>query len=143
MIRRTAAFIALACFLTLGACGGGDSTNASPTARTVDPGQAMKVDAVPNSAPFIDQDSLTFKPGSLTVANGQAVFFKDSESAIHTVTVNGKNLSGTMKPGDIISWTPPAAGIYKITCDYHPQMRSTITVDGGNGAAAAPTTQPK
>ena len=91
----------------------------------------MKVDAVPASAPVVDQNNLTFKPDKLTAAKGQAVFFKDSESAIHTVTVNGKNISGTMKQGDIISWTPPSAGTYKITCDYHPQMRSIVTVEAG------------
>ena len=131
MIRRTAASILLLSVLAFAACGGDDSTASTPGVTMLDPGQAIKVDSVPASAPVVDQNNLTFKPATLTATKGQAVFFKDSESAIHTVTVNGKNLSGTMKQGDIISWTPPAAGTYKVTCDYHPQMRSTITVEAG------------
>ena len=132
MIRRIAAAVLILGALAFGACGGDDSASSSTSVPTLDPGQAMKVDAIPDAAPSIDQNNLTFKPATLTATKGQAIFFKDSESAIHTVTVNGKNLSGTMKQGDIISWTPPAAGAYKITCDYHPQMRSTITVDAGS-----------
>ncbi len=131
MTRWAAATLLLVGVFVLGACGGDDSTSSTPGAPTLDAGQAMKVDAIPDSAAVVDQNNLTFKPATLSVTKGQAVYFKDSESAIHTVTVNGKNLSGTMKQGDIISWTPPAAGTYKITCDYHPQMRSTITVEAG------------
>ena len=56
------------------------------------------------------------------------MYFKNSESALHTVTINGKNESGNMRKGDLFSWTAGAAGEYKITCDYHPQMNATITV---------------
>jgi plastocyanin len=112
-----------------GACSGGDDSGSkTPDANRPDPGQMTKVDAVPSGAPEIDQDGLKFKPDSLSVKAGQTVFFSDGESAIHTVTINGKNLSGTMHKDDVMSWTPPAAGEYKITCDYHPQMRSTVTV---------------
>lgn len=76
----------------------------------------------------IDQDNLTFKPARLTVKLGEEVTFKNSETAVHTVNINGKNESGTMKKGDVLNWTPPAVGDYKITCDFHPQMKATVTV---------------
>jgi plastocyanin len=77
----------------------------------------------------IDQDNLQFKPQELCVAAGQKVLFRNSESAIHTVTIDGKNESGNMKKGDTLEWTPPSGGkTYKITCDYHPQMRASVSV---------------
>ncbi|MGE5595651.1 MAG: cupredoxin domain-containing protein [Hyphomicrobiales bacterium] len=85
-------------------------------------------ETIPSGAPEIDQDNLEFKPNKLTVEAGKDVFFKNSETALHTVTVNGKNESGTMKKGDVFKWTPPGPGEYKITCDFHPQMKATITV---------------
>jgi plastocyanin len=83
---------------------------------------------VPAGAPEIDQADLAFKPDKLTVSSGSTVYFKNSDSALHTVNVNGKNESGTMKKGAIFAWTPARAGTYKLTCDFHPQMNATITV---------------
>jgi plastocyanin len=101
------------------ACGGSDA-----------PGTAGSVtaQAVPAGAPEVNQADLAFKPEKLTVAAGTTVYFKNSDSAIHTVNVNGKNESGTMKKGAIFAWTPATAGTYKLTCDYHPQMNASIFV---------------
>lgn len=116
------------------ACGGGDS-KATPTSAAIptspasgSPAAAASAGAIPAGAPEIDQDGLAFKPDKLTVKAGEKVYFKNSESALHTVTINGKNESGTMKKGDVFSWTPAAAGTYKVNCDFHPQMNATITV---------------
>lgn len=86
-------------------------------------------DELPDGAPRIDQDNLTFKPSSLTVQTGEAVYFTNSETARHTVTIEGENESGDMRRGDVFSFTFATPGEYKITCDYHPQMRATITVE--------------
>jgi plastocyanin len=83
---------------------------------------------VPAGAPYIDQDNLKFIPTQLTVKVGQTVYFLNSETALHTVDINGENLSGNMRKGDVFTWTPPAPGVYQITCKYHPQMKATITV---------------
>ena len=100
------------------ACGGDDGGEPSSEACTpVAPGQAV-----------VDQHSLKFVPTSLCVAAGQEVLFKNSESAIHTVNIEGDNLSGTMRKGDEFRWTAPATGAYDITCEFHPQMRAQITV---------------
>ncbi|MBA4181150.1 MAG: hypothetical protein C0506_11225 [Anaerolinea sp.] len=105
------------------ACGGGgDDASGDATAS---PGSG-KVE-VPAGAPEIDQDNLAFKPDKLTVKAGDKVYFKNSETALHTVTIDGKNISGNMKKGDVVVWTAGTAKTYKVTCDYHPQMNATIT----------------
>lgn len=115
--RRLVSLIALVCLATalslVVACSSGDGADA-----TREPGAPAE----------IDQDNLKFTPSSLTVASGEVVTFKNSETAVHTVTINGKNESGTMKKDATFLWTPPAPGTYKITCDYHPQMKATVTV---------------
>ena len=116
------------------ACGGGDS-KATPTSAAIptspasgSPAATASAGAIPAGAPEIDQNGLAFRPDKLTVKAGEKVYFKNSESALHTVTINGKNESGTMKKGDVFSWAPAAAGTYKVNCDFHPQMNATITV---------------
>lgn len=137
MIMTTARWrigaLAASALLVLGAtaaCGGDDgaSTPTAPvrTGGTAAPATGGKVE-VPAGAPEIDQDNLAFKPDKLTVKSGEKVYFKNSETALHTVTINGKNESGNMKKGDVFVWTPAEAKTYKITCDYHPQMNATIT----------------
>lgn len=110
------AAVALAGLAALGACGGGG-------------GPAVPDTRVPDGAPFIDQRSLAFKPDNVRTKAGEQVYFKNSETAIHTVTTNGKNASGSMTKNELFVWTPPAAGSYRITCDFHPQMRATVTVE--------------
>jgi plastocyanin len=110
----------LAVALLAGACGGGDDDEAT--------GRATSVAGVPDGAAYVDQDGLKFNPSSLTVSGGESVFFKNSETTVHTVTINGKNESGTMKADQVFEWTPPGPGEYKITCEFHPQMKATLTV---------------
>ena len=100
------------------ACGGGSGGEKVPE----------RPPSVPANAPFIDQEGLRFKPNVLTAKVGQVAYFANSDSAIHTVTINSTNESGTMKPGAIFQWTPAEAGTFKITCDFHPAMKATITV---------------
>lgn len=116
--------VAVAVFALAAACGGGSSINTKDAEATAH---------IPAGSPLIDQDNLQFKPGTLTVAAGQTVYFLNSETAIHTATINGNDESGNMKKGDVFAWKAPAAGTYKVTCKYHPQMHATITV------TAAPT----
>ena len=102
-------------------CGGGGSSTAT-SAVTANA-------AIPQGAPFIDQESLAFHPEKLTVKAGEKVYFQNSESSLHTVNINGKNESGNMKRREVFVWTAGAAGAYKVTCEYHPQMRATVTVE--------------
>ena len=108
--------------LFLSSCGSSDGDSANS-------GIANNVAGVPDGVPFVDQDSLKFIPTSLKVKVGDIVYFKNSETALHTVTIEGKNESGNMKKDAVFTWTPKTAGEYKITCDFHPQMNATITVE--------------
>ncbi len=133
-LPRAIVLAAAAAAMTLGAaaCGSSDDDKSAPTtaapAGAIQPG--TKVAAVPAGAPLIDQEDLKFKPNELTVKTGDKVYFKNSETAVHTVTIQGKNISGTMVRNDIIEWAAPStAGTYRITCDYHPQMKATLTVE--------------
>lgn len=119
MIRKLAiAALAPVAAFVLVACGGGGDSSTPPERPT----------QVPADVPFIDQDNLKFSPTSLTVKTGEEVWFVNSETALHTVTINGTNESGNMKKGETFTFTFPTAGEYKITCDFHPQMKATITV---------------
>lgn len=87
--------------------------------------------SIPAGAAVIDQKELQFKPDKLTVKAGDTVYFSNSEAALHSVNVDGKNLLGqgaNMKQGESATWKPAKAGAYNIACDYHPAMKAVITV---------------
>lgn len=124
---RIAACLAVLPFLAAaGACGGDDDEDVGSDGSPIP--NAAAVSAIPAGAPLIDQDNLAFEPGALTVQQNTTVYLKNSEMAVHTVTIEGKNVSGVMKKDDLLAWIPPGAGTYRVTCDYHPQMRATIAV---------------
>lgn len=112
--------------------GGGDTT---PVATQTETGTTGNGDTgsdseIPAGAPEVDQDNLKFIPTELTVKAGEKVYFKNSETALHTVTIEGDNVSGNMRKGEVFVWEAPTEpGEYKITCDYHPQMKATLTVE--------------
>lgn len=83
---------------------------------------------IPAGAHHIDQRSLKFDPTTVTIDRLDTVYFTNSETALHTVTIAGENESGEMERGDVFTFTFAETGEYAITCDYHPQMRATITV---------------
>lgn len=117
--------------LLAAACGGGDDDGGDSDGGSTPGGDqhlASGVAGIPDGSPWVDQDNLKFIPSKLTSKVGETIYFKNSETALHTVTIDGKNESGFMKKDAVFQWTPQKAGDYKITCDLHPQMKSTITV---------------
>jgi plastocyanin len=127
-------FVAASLLVAAGtACGGSDTgagAGSTPQVQTK-PGSgknAPRAAADVNAVAEIDQKNLTFIPAQVTVKVGETVLIKNSESAIHTGNVNGKNITGNMKKGDTVPWVAKEPGEYKVTCDYHPQMKSTIVV---------------
>jgi plastocyanin len=106
----------------IAACGDDDDTpggggGATATLPAVNPGPKRIV-----------QDNLAFKPNSVTMYLGETVTFTNEEATVHTVTINGKNESGTMKKGDVFEFKPDVPGRFAVTCDFHPQMKATIIV---------------
>lgn len=110
----------------LAAACGSDNGPKGPAAGSVDSPVAQE--SIPDGATVVDEDNLQFKPNSVTVDAGQTVYFKNSESAIHNVEVDKGLKSPDMKKGNIYSYVFNTAGDYKITCEYHPQMHTTIHV---------------
>jgi plastocyanin len=128
-ILRTAMLLAGVLLIAgvAGACGDDGSSSDGSDAGATTP-RVLKRGTAPAGAPAIDQAGLEFIPNKLSVKAGETVYFTNSETAVHTVTINRKNESGDMKRGDLLIWVAPAAGDYRITCEYHPQMKATITV---------------
>ncbi|MCC6381267.1 MAG: cupredoxin domain-containing protein [Dehalococcoidia bacterium] len=118
--------VPLLAFSLLAGLACGDDDNGGSTKTATSTGAATSTG---EKNPEIDQKDLAFKPETLTIKAGQKVDFKNSETALHTVNINGKNESGTMKKGDLFVRLFDKAGSYKITCDFHPQMNATVTVE--------------
>lgn len=125
--RVGAGAVLLVLFIVAGACGSDDGGEGDRP-RIPD---SVNVTTIPPGAPLIDQDNLAFEPKELTVEPGVKVYFKNSETAIHTVTIDGENVSGAMKRDAIIAWAPPRAGTYRITCDYHPRCARPLSWSKG------------
>jgi plastocyanin len=129
-------FLAVALLLVTGVACGGSNTGASPGStpqvqtKSGSAKNAPKTASDVKAAAEIDQKNLTFIPGQVNVKVGDTVLIKNSESAIHTGNINGKNITGNMQKGDSVAWTALAPGEFKVTCDYHPQMKATIVVTG-------------
>lgn len=125
----SAALLALA----VGAACGNDTGSSTPTDAAqsqAKPGTPTKTAAAVHTdhAAEIDQKDMAFVPARVSVKVGETVLIKNSETAIHTGNVNGKNVTGNMKKGDSTAWTAKTPGEYAVTCDYHPQMKATIVV---------------
>jgi plastocyanin len=86
-------------------------------------------DKVPEGSPYMDQRGLAFRPSNLTVQAGEQVYFLNNETALHNVVVDGEDISGNMRNGDVVVYVFEEAGEYAITCDYHPQMKATVIVE--------------
>lgn len=121
----TASMVVVPLLATVSACSDDGSDG---TGDGVSIPHATSVTAIPPGAALIDQDNLTFIPRELAVPVGGTVYLKNSEAAVHTVTIDGKNVSGVMREDDTLAWIPPGPGSYRVACDYHPQMRAMITV---------------
>ena len=129
LVRIAVVPVAALLIAVAAACGG--SSDAGPT-----PQIQSKPAITPTStnvahtahAAEIDQQNMKFTPSRVSIKVGETVLIKNSETAIHTANINGKNITGNMKKGDSTAWTATAPGEYKVTCDYHPQMSATISV---------------
>lgn len=131
-IRMAAVAVTILTFAAGVACGSdpGAAPTTPPQAQTKT-GAATRPTTAPvhsEHAAEIDQQNLTFVPARVSVKVGETVLIKNSETAIHTGNVNGKNVTGNMKKGDSIAWTAKTPGEYAVTCEYHPQMKATIVV---------------
>ena len=78
-----------------------------------------------------------FEPGDLTVSVGTEVVFTNEDSFAHTVSegtdgdvVDDPIVDEEIDAGGEVRVTFDEAGTYDITCEIHPTMQMTITVEG-------------
>lgn len=101
-------------------------------------------DAEPESAPPASAGSVTiagraFSPASITVARGGTVTWSNRDDDAHTVTASGAFGSGTLRTGASFSHTFPEAGTFRYVCEFHSEMRGTVTVVAPNPGPATAT----
>jgi plastocyanin len=134
LLRPAVVLVAGALVLAAGVACGGSNTGANSVstpqvqATTGGPSGTPRSAADVKAAAEIVQQNKALVPVQVSVKVGDTVLIKNSDSAIHTGTINGKNITGNMQKGDSVAWTALAAGEFKVTCDYHPQMKASIVV---------------
>jgi hypothetical protein len=86
----------------------------------------------------------TYSPATLTINVGDTVTWTNHDSAPHNVVVSTgpeKFTSPTLQTGQSFSHTFTKAGGYSYYCSIHPDMKASVTVQGG-GTEPPPTTPP-
>ena len=80
----------------------------------------------------VDQKNLKFSVRELTISKGDSVEFTNSDDTSHNITITGAGFtanSGLQKPGQPFKVPLVKAGVYKVSCGIHPNMRMTVTVE--------------
>jgi plastocyanin len=82
-------------------------------------------------------DGSAFDPEELTVAVGTEVTWENADTFTHTVTegtdgqaVDNPIVDEEIAQGGTVSVTFDEPGTYEITCEIHPSMHMTVTVEG-------------
>jgi plastocyanin len=124
MLKRTLTTLVVIAALGSGlaACGGDDATTtaAKPTTTT----------APAVSGPKVAVKDNTFGPGTIKVAVGDTITWKNDGAVAHTVTAtDGSDFdSGTLAPGKTFTFTADKAGTISYVCNFHAGMKGTIEV---------------
>jgi amicyanin len=88
--------------------------------------------------------NFAYSPATLTITVGDTVTWTNHDSAPHNVVVSDgpeKFTSPTLQTGQSFSYTFTKAGTYAYYCSIHPNMKASVTVQGG-GTEPPPTTPP-
>ncbi len=116
-----------------------DAGGATEAAETSSPEESV---APESEEPATDEtrvriDGSAFDPEELTVPVGTEVVFVNADSLEHTVTegTDGQAVDDPIVDEEIaqngtVSVTFDEAGTYDITCEIHPSMQLTVTVEG-------------
>ncbi len=157
MIKRLLLLICISIvgIVVLAACGGSSAPAAAPVERTiymaaVEPKGGVTVDkepfpsaALPEGGGYIlkepnadgrwEVETYRFEPGTSIVNQGDVVTLEivGINGEEHPFTIEGYNLSGVVKRGQItrVTFTADKAGIFRITCGAHlPTMTADLVV---------------
>lgn len=80
----------------------------------------------------VDQRNLKFNVRELKIAKGDSIEFANSDDTKHNITVRGAGStvnSGLQGPGQPFRAPFVKAGVYKVSCGIHPNMRMTVVVE--------------
>ncbi len=77
----------------------------------------------------------TFSPGSVTIAAGGTVTWRNNDDRAHTATGDAFD-SGVMATGATYRKTFPSTGTFSFLCIIHPEMTGTVTVTAGPSGGA-------
>ncbi len=125
---RSVCGLAIVVALLAVACSGGNGQAAQPGPTLSARIPTVAASATIATAAVLDQSNLEFVPATVTVKVGETVLIKNSDPAVHTANINGKNVTGAMGKNTTVVWKAAAPGQYSVTCDYHPLMKATIVV---------------
>jgi plastocyanin len=138
----------LCVFLGLAACGGSPATGGSPSATSTPTATPttppLATTPATSGAATIAMGFGVFKgTPSVTIKAGAAVTFDDSAGGPHNLVIgmHGQRMPQAGAPtqlnnapglsfggGDMMSVTFTQAGIFHVTCTFHPNMQATVTV---------------
>jgi len=118
--------------VVLAACSSGASPSASASA------EAAEESAAAEDEPEVRIVASNFEPGDLTVSAGTEVVFINDDGFGHTITegTDGDAVDDPIVDEEIdggggeVRVTFDEAGTFDITCEIHPSMQMTITVEG-------------
>lgn len=149
--------ISIVGIVVLAACGGASAPAAAPVERTIymaaiEPKGSTTVDKEPFPAAAVPTgggygliepnadgqwtvETYRFEPGTIVVNQGDVVTLEivGINGKEHPFTIEGYNLSGVVKRGQItrVTFTADKAGIFRITCGAHlPTMTADLVVLG-------------
>ena len=144
--RPTVLLVILAALVVLlAACSSDSSATQEPTAESTPTAEAEteteEPTAAPEEEPAADAEvrivNSVFQPGDLTVSVGDEVAFINDDTFTHTVTegTDGDAVDDPIVDEEVngrgeVRVTFDEAGTYEITCEIHPTMQMTITVEG-------------
>lgn len=115
-------FVAIVLALLVAACGGngenGDETDTSDAGGT-------------SGGAEVVMRNISFQPDEITVPAGTEVTWTNEDGVTHTATSDDTLWdSGELSNGESFSHTFEEGGTYTYTCQIHPSMEATITVEG-------------
>jgi plastocyanin len=99
---------------------------------------ALAQPAGTNEIRIIDEQ---FVSNTITIQVGESVTFVNADDDEHTATGPGFD-TGVMNPGDSVTITFDEAGTFDFVCQFHPEMRGTVIVEGNGTPAASPVASP-
>jgi plastocyanin len=118
-MKRKLLILSAAAVVALGACGGGDD------------GGSESSDDSGGGSVTLTASNFAFDPSDLSAAAGDTIEFTNEDDAEHNFTAEDASLDEDVEAGGStsISLEGVEAGDYDFFCEYHPDMKGTLTVE--------------